>query len=68
VLITDPHDIKDPLSDSLIALAARVEQLEEQLGGQAQPAEPFAAEAAEREAYRVELERLRTYVSMGEGI
>ena len=68
VLILDPHDIKDPLSDSLIALAARVEQLEEQLGGQAQPAEPFAAEAAEREAYRVELERLRTYVSMGEGI
>ena len=68
VLITDPHDIKDPLSDSLIALAARVEELEKQLGGAAQPAEPFAAEAAEREAYRVELERLRTYVSMGEGI
>ena len=68
VLITDPHDIKDPLSDSLIALAARVEQLEEQLGGQARPADQFTAEAAEREAYRVELERLRQFVSMGEGI
>jgi len=31
-------------------------------------AEQFVAEAAEREAYRVELERLRQYVSMGEGI
>jgi len=31
-------------------------------------AEPFAAEAAEREAYRLDLERMREYVSMGEGI
>jgi serine O-acetyltransferase len=68
VLITDPHDIKDPLSDALIALAARVETLEEQLGGQAQPADQFTAEAAEREAYRTKLERMRQYVSMGEGI
>ena len=68
VLITDPHDIKDPLSDSLIALDARVEELEKQLGGVAQPAEPFAAEAAEREAYRAKLERMKQYVSMGEGI
>ena len=68
VLITDPHDIKDPLSDSLIALAARVEELEKQLGGAAQPAEPFAAEEAEREAYRAKLERMKQYVSMGEGI
>ena len=28
VLITDPHDVKDPLSDALIALSARVEELE----------------------------------------
>jgi serine O-acetyltransferase len=62
------HEIKDPLSDALIALAARVEKLEEQLGGQAQPAEQFTAEAAEREAYRAKLERMRQYVSMGEGI
>ncbi|MGA2168131.1 MAG: serine O-acetyltransferase [Terracidiphilus sp.] len=68
VLITDPHDIKDPLSDALIALSARVEDLENRLGGKPHPAEPFAAEAAEREAYREQLERLRHYVSMGEGI
>jgi serine O-acetyltransferase len=68
VLITDPHDVKDPLSDALIALSARVEELEMRLGGQTRPAEPFAAEAAEREAYREELEILRQYVSMGAGI
>jgi serine O-acetyltransferase len=72
VLITDPHDIKDPLSDALIALSARVEELELRLCVEGtQPAhvtEPFAAEEAEREAYRKELERLREYVSMGEGI
>ncbi len=68
VLITDPHDIKDPLSDALIALSARVEELEERLGAQAERAEPFAAEEAERTAYRQELAHLRDYVSMGEGI
>ncbi len=68
VLITDPHDVKDPLSDALIALSSRVEELEQQLGGQPRPAVPFAAEEAERSAYRKELERLRQYVSMGEGI
>jgi serine O-acetyltransferase len=72
VLITDPHDVKDPLSDALIALSARVKELEKCLCLDAeappQPAEPFAAEEAEREAYRSELGRLREYVSMGEGI
>jgi serine O-acetyltransferase len=72
VLITDPHDVKDPLSDALIALSARVEELETRLciegTSPSHVAEPFAAEAAEREAYRAELERLREYVSMGEGI
>jgi len=68
VLITDPHDIKDPLSDALIALSARVEQLEKQFGAQVQRLEPFAAEAAERAAYREELDRVQDYVSMGEGI
>ena len=68
VLITDPHDVKDPLSDALIALSARVEELEKRRGGKPRPAEPFAAEEAERAAYREELERLRQYVSMGEGI
>jgi serine O-acetyltransferase len=68
VLITDPHEIKDPLSDALIALSARVEELEERLGGETRRTEPFAAEEAERSAYREELERMRQYVSMGEGI
>jgi serine O-acetyltransferase len=68
ILITDPHDIKDPLSDALIALSARVEMLEEQLGRHAEVAEPFAAETAERNAYREKLDRLAGFVSMGEGI
>jgi len=68
VLITDPHEVKDPLSDALIALSARVEELEERLGAQEHRIKPFAHEEAERSAYRVELERLRVYVSMGEGI
>jgi serine O-acetyltransferase len=68
VLITDPHEVKDPLSDVLIALSARVEQLEQRLGAGEQRSRPFADEEAERAAYRVELERLRVYVSMGEGI
>jgi serine O-acetyltransferase len=67
VLITDPHDIKDPLSDALIALAARVDELEQRLGDGAQKPEPFAAEEAERTAYREEL-KLAEFVSMGEGI
>ena len=68
VLITDPHEIKDPLSDALIALAARVEELEQRLGTPEPCAEPFAAEEADRNAYREELERLTHFVSMGEGI
>jgi serine O-acetyltransferase len=75
VLITDPHKIKDPLSDALIALAERLEKLERQdaRAGAAQSATPpgrhsFADEDQEREAYRQELDRLRDYVSMGEGI
>lgn len=73
VLITDPHEVKDPLSDALIALSARVEELEERLcvqdhRVQDRRAIPFADEEAERTAYSAELERLRNYVSMGEGI
>ncbi|HEY2472603.1 MAG TPA: serine O-acetyltransferase [Terracidiphilus sp.] len=68
VLITDPHDIKDPLSDALIALSARVEELEEKLGAHVRRVEPFATEEAERSAYREELDKLTEYVSMGEGI
>lgn len=73
VLITDPHEVKDPLSDALIALSTRVEELEERLCAQDhrvqdRRATPFADEEAERTAYRAELEKLRSYVSMGEGI
>ncbi len=67
VLITDPHDIKDPLSDALIALSSRVEELEQRLGAHARQPEPFAEEEAERTAYREEV-RLAEFVSMGEGI
>jgi serine O-acetyltransferase len=68
VLITDPHEVKDPLSDALIALSSRVDELEERYGAHEHRVKPFADEEAERNAYRVELERLRVYVSMGEGI
>src|ERR1700722_10203477 len=61
VLITDPHDVKDPLSDALIALSSRVEMIETRLcvegTSPTRITEPFAAEEAEREAYRKELER-----------
>jgi serine O-acetyltransferase len=68
VLITDPHEVKDPLSDALIALSDRVDQLEQKLGARVGKAGPFAAEDADRTAYRDELDRLAGYVSMGEGI
>jgi serine O-acetyltransferase len=67
VLITDPHDIKDPLSDALIALSSRVEELEQRSGAHQRKPEPFAEEEAERTAYREEV-RLAEFVSMGEGI
>ncbi|MFP5236800.1 MAG: serine O-acetyltransferase [Acidobacteriota bacterium] len=67
VLITNPHDIKDPLSDALIALASRVDELEERLGTERPKAEPFAHEEADRTAYREEL-KMAEFVSMGEGI
>ena len=68
VLLTDPHEIKDPLSDALIALSTRVEELEARLGSQAAQTVPFASEKADRPAYRKELDYMRDYVSMGEGI
>jgi len=68
VLITDPHEVKDPLSDALIALADRVAQIEAMCGRQQGEPDSFMAEDEEREAYRLEMEKLRVYVSMGEGI
>jgi serine O-acetyltransferase len=72
VLITDPHEVKDPLSDALIALAERVEKLESGMGASEGASQPiphtFMDEDREREAYRQEIEILHDYVSMGEGI
>ena len=68
VLITDPHEVKDPLSDALIALSDRVEHLEDLAGGIERAPRLFKAEEQEREEYRLEIEKLRDYVSEGEGI
>jgi serine O-acetyltransferase len=75
VLITDPHDIKDPLSDALIALSDRVNLLQKQLdvlnkqqSSIANQLSPFAEEYAERAIYREEQEQLGEYVFGGEGI
>ena len=67
IVITDPHEIKDPLSEALIALSDRVDELESRLGGVAQQ-KPFAAEEADRAAYRLEVNKLAEFVTMGEGI
>jgi len=64
VLINDPHEVKDTLSDALIALSERVERLEA-AAGSSQPEPLFSAEDQERAAYR---EKLRAYVAMGGGI
>jgi len=74
VLITDPRDVKDPLSDAVIALSNRVEELESRVrelrGEQARIHEqhPLTAEELERIRYRQERNQARDYVEMGEGI
>jgi serine O-acetyltransferase len=76
VLITDPHDINDPLSDVIIALADEVKRLKtrlEKLDGEFQqvrqePASSLVAEDEERAQYRTEQSSRIDHVSMGEGI
>jgi len=76
VLITDPHDVSDPLSDVIIALADEVKRLKtrlEKLDGEFQtarqePARALEVEEEEREAYRTEQAARVDSVSMGEGI
>ena len=76
VLITDPHDINDPLSDVIIALADEVKHLKtrlEKLDGEFQstrqePAIALTVEQEERAAYRTEQAVRTDHVSMGEGI
>lgn len=77
ILITDPRDVKDPLSDAMIAMAKRVENLEDcvrQLHGELKEVQgpatihALAAEDEERAEYRRAIQELSEYVSMGEGI
>ena len=76
MLITDPHDVSDPLSDVMIALADEVKRLKcrlEKLDGEFQqtrmePASPFAVEEEERAQYRTEQASRVDSVSMGEEI
>jgi serine O-acetyltransferase len=76
VLITDPHDVSDPLSDVIIALADEVKHLKsrlEKLDGEFQtsrqePASPFTVEEEERAQYRTEQASRVDNVNMGEGI
>ena len=76
VLITDPHEVSDPLSDVIIALADEVKRLKarlEKLDGEfqqtrAEPASPFVVEQEERAQYRSEQASRADSVSMGEGI
>jgi serine O-acetyltransferase len=75
VLITDPHEVSDPLSDVIIALAddvkrlqARVERLDGELQQRQEPASALAVEEEERAQYRSEQSSRSDYVNMGEGI
>jgi serine O-acetyltransferase len=76
VLITDPHDVSDPLSDVIIALADEVKRLKgrlEKLDGEFQqtrqePASSLVVEEEERAQYRSEQASRVDSVSMGEGI
>ncbi|MGA2989548.1 MAG: serine O-acetyltransferase [Candidatus Korobacteraceae bacterium] len=78
VLITDPHQVKDPLSGVIVALAKEVKELEERLerlDGQVVQAtreldavRALASEDEEREQYRAAQRQASEYVSMGGGI
>lgn len=76
VLITDPHELKDPLSGVILALAeeikrmqARLDMLDGQLMKTSQELDEvrcLTTEDEEREKYR--LSAVTDYVNMGEGI
>jgi len=76
VLITDPHEVSDPLSDVLVALADEVKQLAtrvERLDGELrlathdEPAKALTAEIEESAQYRSEQIAMSDF-TMGEGI
>jgi serine O-acetyltransferase len=77
VLITDPHEISDPLSDVLIALDGEVTALKarmEKLDGELQeavrrePTRGLVAEQEESAQYRSEQLARTDYMTMGDGI
>jgi serine O-acetyltransferase len=78
VLITDPHQINDPLSDVIIALGEEVKHLQarvDKLDGDLQqaalaqePASCLQTEEQERAQYRSEVGARADYFSMGDGI
>jgi len=76
VLITDPHEVSDPLSDVIIALADQVKLLTtrlEKLDGElqqsrAEPASPLTIGQQESDQYRSEQASIAGSVNMGEGI
>jgi serine O-acetyltransferase len=73
VLITDPHEIKDPLSDALIALAKDVEELKakvaqrEGIPATADATQSLQVEDFERAAYR-SAQELEGWYGIGGGI
>jgi serine O-acetyltransferase len=76
VLITDPREISDPLSDVLLAMGVEVNQLKERLerldgelhAVRAEPASALTAEQEESAQYRQEQLERSDYVTTGEGI
>jgi serine O-acetyltransferase len=77
VLVTDPREINDPLSDVMIALADEVKRLAQRLerldgelhpAARQQPALSLTEEKEESARYREEQMGRVDYVTMGEGI
>lgn len=75
VLITDPRDIKDPLSDALIALSdqvdelrARLEMYDAELQKERMTLRKLAQEDGERERYRSTQNPSQEYHDLGSGI
>lgn len=74
VLITDPREVKDPLSDVIIALAKEVEAVKEQMAAHAEihiplgAVQSFATEDREREQYRKSMRAAAGLFDEGGGI
>ncbi|MES2391293.1 MAG: serine O-acetyltransferase [Acidobacteriota bacterium] len=76
VLITDPREISDPLSDVMLAMAAELKQLKERVerldgelhAARVEPANALTAEQEESAQYRQEQLARSDYVTTGEGI